>query len=256
MGCRGRAISLASLMADMDDPELDTGDDLPRTFSGRLRASFFKPPKRPSPLSLTDEETRQRITRIDPRERRWGLTAAAVAVIVALVAEFPGILHPKTTHAPVNVKPKGTSCAGAFYDATTKACFTLHSKSFWVWTLCVLLLFAFALVIAVWLRRRSALGFAGLMTGLAFETTVGAILGIPFIVFGGWLLIRAWRVQQYGSPTATKQTAGAAPAPRPERQPRERKKKTELPPTGRARPEASKRYTPKTPTRKRPTPTE
>ena len=102
--------------------------------------------------------------------------------------------------------------------------------------MCVLLLFALTLFVAVQLRRRSALGFAALMNGLAFETTTGSfILGLPFIFFGGWLLIRAWRVQQYGSPTATKATAGGAPAPRPARpvrQPRERKKKTETTTSG------------------------
>jgi hypothetical protein len=240
----------------MDDSEPDAGGDSPQGFSGRLKASFFKPPKRPSPVSLTDEETRQRITRIDAKERRWSLTAAAVAAIIALVAEFPGIEHPKTTHASVSTRPKGTNCGQYFYDVTTKVCYTLHSKSFWVWTLCVLLLFAVTLFIAVQLGRRSAVGFAALMNGLAFETTAGAILGIPFIVLGGWLLIRAWRVQQYGSPTATKATAGGAPAPRPVRQPRERKKKTDTTTNGRPRPEASKRYTPKTPTRKRPPPSE
>jgi hypothetical protein len=251
------AISLASLM---DDSEPDGGGELPQTFLGRRKAAFLKAPARPSPISLTDEETRQRITRIDEKERKWGLSAAVLAAAVAMLAELPGVLHPKTTHASVSTKPKGTSCAGSFYDATTKACYTVHSRSFWVWTMCVLLLFAVTLFIAVKLRRRSALGFAALMNGLAFETTTGSpILGLPFIVFGGWLLIRAWRVQQYGSPTATKRTAGAAPAPRPVRpvrQPRERKKKTEATASGRPRPEASKRYTPKTPTRKRPTPTE
>jgi hypothetical protein len=252
----------------MDDSELDSGgdseadeyDDLPQGFSGRLKASFFKPPKRPSPVSLTDAETRQRITRIDDKERKWGLSAAVLAAAVAVLAELPGVLHPKTTHASVSTKPVGTHCAGDFYDATTKACYTLHARSFWVWTMTVLLLFALTLFIAVQLRRRSALGFAALMNGLAFETTTGSpILGLPFIVFGGWLLIRAWRVQQYGSPTATKRTMAGAPPPRPTRPvraPRERKRKIETTTNGRARPEASKRYTPKTPTRKRPTPTE
>ena len=243
------------------ESEPDQSSERPPTFLGRRKAALFKTPARPAPFSsLTDEETRQRITRIDDKERRWGLSAAVLAAGVGLLAELPGVLHPKTTHASVSTKPKGTSCAGSFYDATTKACYTVHARSFWVWTMAVLLLFALALFIAVKLRRRSALGFAALMNGLAFETTTGSpILGLPFIVFGGWLLIRAWRVQQYGSPTATKATAGGAAAARPTRpvrQPRERKKKTDPTANGRARPEASKRYTPKTPRKKRPTPAE
>jgi hypothetical protein len=245
----------------MDDSELDDGAVPPQGFSERLKASFFKPPNRPSPISLTDAETRQQISRIDAKERRWGIYASVLAAAVAILAELPGVLHPRKQHASVSTKPVGMHCTGDFYDATTKACYTLHSRSFWVWTMCVLLLFAVTLFVAVQLRRRSALGFAALMNGLAFETTTGSpVLGLPFIVFGGWLLIRAWRVQQYGSPTATKKTVGAAPAPRPTRpvrEPRERKRKTETTTaSGRPRPEASKRYTPKTPPRKRPTPTE
>jgi hypothetical protein len=251
-------------MDDSESEELDSEPDgvgeRPQTFLERRKAALFKAPARPSPISLTDEETRRRITRIDNKERRWGISAAVLAAGVALLAELPGILHPKTTHASVSTKPKGTICAGSLYDATTKACYTHHDRSFWVWTMAVLLLFALALFLAVQLRRRSALGFAALMNGLAFETTTGSlILGLPFIVLGGWLLIRAWRVQQYGSPTATKATAGGNVAPRPTRpvrQPRERKKKTDPTANGRPRPEASKRYTPKTPRRKRPTPAE
>jgi hypothetical protein len=243
------------------DSELDDGSDRPQTFLGRRKAALFKAPARPSPFSLTDEETRQRITRIDAKERRWGLTAAALAAGVGLLSELPGVLHPKTTPASVSTKPIGKVCAGSLYNATTKTCYIHHARSFWVWTMAVLLLFALALFLAVQLRRRSALGFAALMNGLAFETTTGSpILGLPFIVLGGWLLIRAWRVQQYGSPTTTKKTAGGVVTPRPARpvrQPRERKKKAaDTTTNGRARPAASKRYTPKTPRRKRPTPAE
>src|ERR1700733_10755744 len=145
----------------MDDSELDDAVP-PQGFSGRLKASFFKPPSRPSPMSLTDAETRQQISRIDPKERRWGIYASILAAAVALLAELPGVLHPRKQHASVSTKPVGTHCAGDFYDATTKACYTLHSRSFWVWTMCVLLLFAATLFVAVQLRRRSALGFAAL----------------------------------------------------------------------------------------------
>ena len=95
----------------MDDSEPDDSGELPQTFLGRRKAAFFKAPARPSPISITDEETRQRITRIDDRERRWGYSAAVLAAAVAFLAELPGVLHPKTTHASVSTKPKGTTCA-------------------------------------------------------------------------------------------------------------------------------------------------
>jgi len=241
----------------MTDSEPDGATDAPASVFGRLQAAFFKPPNRPPPVHLDDEETRRRITRIDTTERKWGLGASVVAAVVAVLAELPGVEHPKTTHVAVTAKPKGTNCGGYIYDAATKACFNVHSRSFWVWSLCVLLLFALTLYIAVRLGRRSFLGFAALMNGLAYETTAGPIFGLPFIVLGGWLLIRAWRVQRYGSPTATKATAGGyTPPPRPVRAPRERKRKTDQTTSLRPTPEPSKRYTPKTPRKKRPTPAE
>jgi len=244
----------------MAESDTDGGTEAPRTFFGRLQASFFKPPARPSPISLTDEETRRRINRIDPTERKFGLAAAALAGAVALAAVLPYVLNPNRK-VKQTAKANGTKCSTPtfVYNKTAHDCTgqVVYARSHWVFLLCVLIFFALTLFAAVQIGRRSMLGFAALMNGLAFESAVGTLFGLPFIVFGGWLLIRAWRVQRYGSPTATKRTAGAAPPPRAVRQPRERKKKVDPPtPTGRQRPEPSKRYTPKTPTRKRPTPTE
>jgi hypothetical protein len=247
----------------MSDSEPNGNGQAPSTFLARRKAAFFKPPNRPRPVvpvrpgeeDLSDDERRQRITRIDRTERKWGLAAAGLAGAIALISTVPYVDNPKT---PIKEAAKNGKCttSGFNYSKALKDCIIRYDRAHWVFEMGVLLVFALALFIAVRVGRRSLLGFTALMNGLAFESTAGAILGIPFIFFGGWLLIRAWRVQRYGSPTATKATAGGAPAARPTRPPpRERKPKANQVQAART-PEPSKRYTPKAPKRKRPPPPE
>ncbi len=166
---------------------------------------------------------------------------------------MPGVLHPKTTKVTQTIAAlKNHACiAGFTYDKSSGKCTGKGTYSFnhWIVELAVLLAFALAIFVATRLGRRGPVGFAALMGGLAFEAYVG-IFGVPFIAGGGWLLIRAWRVQRYGSPTATKANPTGErkpPAARAERPTRAKKKAPA--PKG---PAASKRYTPKTPKKKRP----
>ena len=93
---------------------------------------------------------------------------------------------------------------------------------------------------------------------------------MAFIFAGGWLVVRAWRVQRYGSPNASaaarratdKDRRSARTADKGARADpasgggRRGKGKTAevVAPSGRPRPDANKRYTPKAPPRKRPPP--
>jgi hypothetical protein len=205
--------------------------------------------------SMTDAQKRQAILGLDPLERKVGLYGSALAGLIALSTELGGVLNPKMKVNQSLVPLKGHICSNAAltYDKATSKCTgkLAYPLEHWVIGLSLLLAFALALFVTVRMGRRGPVGFVALMTGFAFETQVG-LLGFPFIAAGGWLLIRAWRVQKYGSPTATKMNPSGdkrpPPAPRERRPARAKKSKG---PIARG-PAPNKRYTPKVVKKKRP----
>jgi hypothetical protein len=244
-----------------------------------MSTTFLRPPKPKAAADadaddqpaapLTDAEKKARITRIDPTERKLGYAAAALAGVIALITFVPFIDNP-ALQVHRSAKPThGTTCpaGGYHYQKSSHTCIAnlTYSRSHWIIELAILLVFALAVYATTRIARRAALAFTTLMTGLALMTEVTPVLAFPFIFLGGWLMIRAWRVQRYGSPTAknaagasttksgTKsgtgsarpsgRTNGARPAPR-----NRRNAKT---PSGPVKPTASKRYTPKTPPRRK-----
>lgn len=211
---------------------------------------------------MTDAQIGRAISHLDPLEQKIGFAAGAIATLLALATTLPYVLHPNHTVRQTVAATKTHGCSNrAFtYDKSAKDCVgnVLYSRDHWELLLLLMLAFAAGLLVAVRVRRRAATGFLALFTGFAYETLLSVfgleILGIPFIAVGGWLLIRAWRVQRYGSPTATKANPtgeSKVPAPRTERQ----RRSTKVATPERKPPAASKRYTPKAPRKKRPQPT-
>jgi len=199
---------------------------------------------------MSNPERGKAVLGLDPLERKVGLIGAALAAFIGVVATVPYLANPK---AKVSAPAKGTSCpVGFHYQSAAKNCLGIYPRSHWLFELGLLLLFAVALYVTVRMGRRGPLGFVALMAGLAFMSNV-QILGVPFIAAGGWLLIRASRVQRYGSPSGTRANPTGERKPPPPRAERAaRAKKSRAPePKG---PVASKRYTPKAPKRKRPAP--
>jgi hypothetical protein len=244
---------------DHSEEVLETGW---RASLARMSPLFLRPPKpkaEPDQPSgpMTDEDKRKAILTLDRRERQVGLIGAGLAALIALTTTLPYVLKPKTPVNETQAANKNHTCSvkNFHYDKANGHCTgkVVYSLDHWVFALGILLLFALAVFVTVRIGRRGPLGFTALMTGLAYETQVG-ILGLPFIAAGGWLLIRAWRVQRYGSPTASRANPSGERRPPPARAERPtRAKKAKAPePKG---PSASKRYTPKTQKRKRPAPT-
>jgi hypothetical protein len=227
-----------------------------RATAGRLSTAFLTPKPRTvrSPgdqPALSDPAKRKAILGLDHREKRIGYIGAALGVAIALIATVPYVANPKTRVTIPTTAPK--TCAKPFvYQAAAKNCLGAYPRSHWVDELVLLLALAVAIFITVRIGRRGPLGFVALMTGLAFEGEAGFLLGIPFIAGGGWLLIRAWRVQRYGSPTATRATTTADTAAPPGRSERPARARAKSKTPERSGPTASKRYTPKNPKRKRP----
>ena len=123
----------------------------------------------------------------------------------------------------------------------------------------VIIVFCLIAFFALRKRRRTVVAFSFFINGLAL-TLVLLPLGIAMAVLGGWLMLRAFRINKYGTASA-KNIARSGGSSRPARG----RAKSTAPttttkpsaPAERRPPTASKRYTPKaSPRRKAPKATE
>jgi hypothetical protein len=245
------------------------GDDGsgPATPWQRLSQTFFRPappkaPRQPENVDfsgMTDDEKRARITGVDPTERKLGIAASLLGIALAIYANLPYMVS--KTSVLTTVKPKNKTCAhvvgiaNLHYVASTKSCDGVYPASHYVLPLVVSLVLATAIYVTVRIRRRAPLAFTMVMTGLAFGSL---FVLVPYGVAGGWIMLRAWRTQKYGAPTAkTVLTGWTPPAPRGTTRrakstaPRSRKGKAAETATTRKPPAANKRYTPKSPPKKK-----
>jgi len=246
----------------------------PMTGWQRLTQTFLHPPgprtSRPEAPAedlthFSDDERRRRINQIDATERKVGLAAGALAVIFSFIYTIPYMVSKISVETPT--KPLHKTCPHHFtYTVNSGAsatCNTVYSPGHYAFQLMVWLIFSAAIFVTVIIGRRALLAFAIVITGLAFGIVY---LFVPFVAAGGWLLLRAWRTQRYGSPTARAPVEGyVPPPPRGARRPpadrartstRKRSAKAEVTPGERKPPEPNKRYTPKTPKKKLPPPPE
>jgi hypothetical protein len=116
--------------------------------------------------------------------------------------------------------------------------------------------------LALWKRKRTLVAFDLFLLGFGFTLFVG-LVGFVFILLGGWLLLRAWRINKYGTTNSKAIASQARDRPRG----RDRKEAAKTAGTASAKsparsgtprpPTANKRYTPKSAPRKKiPKPTE
>lgn len=236
------------------------------TVWGRLSRTFLRPPAPKTARDehvdfsrMTDDEKRARIVGVDPTEKKVGIAASLLGVALAIYANVPYMVS--KTSVVTTVKPKDKTCAPVLgitdlhYVASTSSCNGIYSASHYVLPLVVSLVLAIAIYVTVLIRRRAPLAFTIVMTGLAFGSLV---VLVPYGLAGGWIMLRAWRTQKYGSPTArTAMTGWVAPPPRGSTRkarstaPRGRKGKDAATTTVRKPPAANKRYTPKSPPKKK-----
>jgi hypothetical protein len=253
-------------------------DDSATTWRERLSQTFLKPPPARSSdagpgageaggpgdgLPQTTAEHRALINRIDARERRIGYGGSALAAVLAVVvavANSPNRLIDATR------SHKNWACTAGYELLHTSSGFKCQEmRSTWVVALVVPLVLALAILITVRIGRRAPLAFTILITGVA---SPGIEFAVPFLIAGGWLILRAWRTQRYGAPTAKAPIPGYEPPSR-RTSPRAGSQATGTRAAGstaahgrgkqaaagaRKAPAPSKRYTPKAPKRKRPTP--
>jgi hypothetical protein len=105
---------------------------------------------------------------------------------------------------------------------------------------------------ALWKRKRTLVAFALFLVGFAFTVFIG-LAGFAFILLGGWLMLRAWRLNKYGTTNSKliAREAAAQPRGRQRKEAARSTAKTASGPNARRPPSASKRYTPKAPARKK-----
>ncbi len=212
-------------------PDESEGEVPPKlSFWERLRKAVVKPvePGTGASTKASDEpqsveELQSAVKFANDKERIIGLLAAPVAaaigilVITALIEDDPPAF---LKNGQVNKLHVSLSL---YHDLAG-----------------VLLGLSVLMLAAAFFRKRLFLGILMALYGLAVFNLHYWGFGLPFILFGAWLLVRAYRLQRSlrdatgdgsSSPGASRRGGAAAP--------------------GGARPQPSKRYTPPTPASKR-----
>lgn len=212
----------------------------PPAWTLKIKKAFWPAP----PLVYKDESgasavippelRKAKMTSLDGRETRFSSLAFVLAALFGIALPIYYIVNhveTKTGKHTVSVGPDALLLGGA------------------------VLLFAVVGFIAVWKRRRTLVAFLLFLVGLGVGYSI-LFIGFIFIVLGGWLMLNAWRINRYGTTEAKmiRQEAANRPRGREARTAAARSKttsKTSTAPGARKPPTASKRYTPKSPPRKK-----
>jgi hypothetical protein len=225
-------------------PTDGNGSRRPQTLSARILGAFTGPPRsggaegKSSPAEiLPAEERKAAMSTLDPMEAKWTLGALVLATVAGIAIPAYFIAENKVTKAGKNsiaVAPDAKLLGGV-----------------------ILILCAIGFA-ALWKRKRTLVAFDLFLVGFAFTLFVG-LIGFAFILLGGWLMLRAWRLNKYGTTNskAIAREAATRPRGRARKEAAKTSSKTATSPGSRKPPTASKRYTPKAPARKKiPKPTE
>ena len=228
-------------MSSTEDDEDETG---PEPWTVRVKETFWPSPvpramdESGQPELIPPEQRREVMRSIDPQETKFAFGAFVLATIA-------GIAIPAYIIATNKVTKRGKDTIAVAPDAKLLGGLIL--------LLCVI---GF---ISLWKRKKTLVAFDLFLIGFAFTLFIG-LVGIVFIILGGWLLLRSWRISKYGTTNSKMIAKEAASRPRGKAAraaaPRSTAK-TSSPPGARKPPTPSKRYTPKAPTRKKiPKPTQ
>ena len=175
------------------------------------------------------------------------------AFILALVTAVEWARNVKTT---TTTKPSATNtCPSGFHHAGA-LCKEVLASTAGAWEVRLLFIVVIALCILYFTIRRKRAGVACFAIFLGFGPVYGA--GLLFVLFGSWLILRAYRLQKYGEAGF----AGVNRVARERGQARREGRSTKTESTSKAKdtttttkaqpaPAASKRYTPKKPPRRR-----
>jgi hypothetical protein len=192
----------------------DLDDDVPPKLSlwERLRYTMVKPDDPDAPPKRKAEEPTQSveeiqglIARADDKERNLGLIAAPVGAVVALFVSADLINHAKALNQSTGI---------------------YQNLDF------VLLGMAVLMLVTALLRKRLFEGMVMALFGLGIFNLHYWGFGVPFVIGGAWLLVRAYRLSQKLKLAGGSTKKGYVAPPRG------------LPSTGGVLPRPNKRYTP------------
>jgi hypothetical protein len=221
-------------MSSNDDYDDETG---PEPWAWKVKEAFWPSP---DPPALTDSgqpelipsERRKEVMRgLNPQETKFSFGAFVLATIA-------GVAIPAYIIATNKVTKRGKDTIAVAPDAKLLG-----------GVIIVLCLIGF---VSVWKRKRTMVAFDLFLIGFAFTLFIG-LIGFVFILLGGWLMLRAWRINRYGttnSKVIAKETANR-PRGKAARESPKISSKTSSQPGARMPPTPSKRYTPKAPPRKK-----
>ena len=203
---------------------------------------------------------REVVLGLDPLERGISLFGASIALVLAVVTAIEW-----ARNLPVITTTKhtvGKACPAAYPKLVTALCEHIVKTTRTEWEVKFLFTLIVALCILFFAIRRKRAGVACFAIFLGLGLGLGS--GLVFFFMGAWLIVRAYRLQKYGVATmlgsnrvakemATSRKEGRAPNLEPitgsssTTIKNTSKSATQKPAT----PEASKRYTPKKPPRRR-----
>lgn len=190
---------------------------------------------------------------MDQVERKVSFVGGGIAIVLALI--IPLGIGKKVT---VTAKPSATNSCATGYHLVSKLCEHVRSVqlSDWLPQFLICLVVGACLIFFTWRRKRAGVAFSSFLLGLAIGTA-----GMAFLFLGGWLLIRALRLQKYGDATFSGSSRQAREMSQARRQGRTANpsktksargaKGTSTPSTTPKAPQPSKRYTPKQRSRRR-----
>ncbi len=189
---------------------------------------------------------------LDVVEQRASYVAGALAMVLAAIIS-PHLFS--NTWVTDTAKPSASNSCASPYTLVNKVCTYHHLTHPSDWILQFLEIFVLGLGVAffAWRRKRAGVSVASLLMGLAL-----GVIGLPFLFLGGWLVIRALRLQKYGDASFVGSSKVAREAADQRRADRRagvtRPKKADVvdaKSTVVVPPAASKRYTPKQRPRRR-----
>ena len=193
---------------------------------------------------------REVVMGLDKFERGVSFGAAAIALIFTAIS-LPGILTATTvrhiTTAPAKVAP---FCQLPYkYEKGINRC--VHEVNthpgYWLPGFLTFLIIGLFIFFFAYRKKRAGVIVSCLILGFTMNPT--SSVGLPFMFAGGWLIIRAQRLNKYGDASFSGSSRKAKEISKARREGRSAPANDA--PTLKSAPEASKRYTPKQRKRRR-----
>lgn len=154
---------------DWDDPDEDAEEFVPPTAGTALRRSWLNTRSRAQPATGTEEDGRK-VNFIDKRERLIGYFLGVMLVALAVVS-YVVDRHYVDKH---NLKLQSQ----------------IHSEAPWI--LLITLALGATILLATYFKRRAAVGFALLLSGVALFNS-DFLIGIIYLGAGLWLVFRSMK---------------------------------------------------------------